>query len=52
MPNNRRMHGYGYCNPGGYFITINTWHKVNTFSQILNGEIALLGQGKIIAKCW
>jgi putative transposase len=46
------MHDYDYRNPGGYFITINSWHKRNTFSQIQNGELILFDQGKIIERCW
>jgi len=42
------MYEYDYRNPGGYFITINSWHKQNTFSQIVNGDLSLFDQGKII----
>jgi len=52
MPINRRMHNYDYCNPGGYFITTNSWHRLDTFSQIVNGGITLFDLGKIIAACW
>ena len=52
MPINRRMHNYDYRNPGGYFITINSWHKRNTFSQIQNSELILFDPGKVIEGCW
>lgn len=52
MPTNRRMHEFDYRDPGGYFITINSWHKRNIFSQIHNGEVTLFNQGKIIEGCW
>ncbi|MDP2965849.1 MAG: hypothetical protein Q8N39_07415 [Pelolinea sp.] len=52
MSNNRRLREYDYRQSGGYFITINSWHRFNASSQILNGEIILSDQGKIIEKCW
>ena len=48
----RRMYDYDYRNPGGYFFTINSWHKRNVFSQVVKGDLSLCDQGKIIEACW
>jgi REP element-mobilizing transposase RayT len=47
-----RLKGYDYTSPGGYFITIVTYHRECLFGEIVNGEMKLSNYGKIADECW
>jgi putative transposase len=47
-----RMRGYDYTEPGYYFVTICTYHRVERFGSIRNGQMILNEQGKIADACW
>ena len=48
----RRLPGYDYGQPAGYFVTINSWKRQGIFSTIEKEKIVLTEFGKIIEKCW
>jgi len=50
--NTRRLPGYDYGQPAGYFVTINAWKRAEIFSSIFNQEIVLSELGRIIQDCW
>jgi hypothetical protein len=52
MPNNRRLRDYDYRQPGGYFVTINSYHREEIFSAVTKGIIELTPTGEIIKRCW
>jgi putative transposase len=52
MAYNRRLRDYNYRDPGGYFITINSFQKEPIFSSVNNGFVLLTEIGLIINKCW
>lgn len=47
-----RIKEYDYTQPGGYFITIVTYHRDLLFGEIVNEEIRLNEFGQIIDECW
>ena len=46
-----RLKGYGYSNPGAYFVTICTWGRECYLSNIIDKKIALSNAGKITLSC-
>lgn len=48
----RRLPGYDYSQPAGYFVTINSWKRKGIFSSIIDQNIILSGLGRIIHDCW
>jgi REP element-mobilizing transposase RayT len=47
-----RLKEYDYAQPGGYFITIVTYHRDSLFGEIWNKVMQLNGFGKIADECW
>ncbi len=47
-----RLKGYDYSYPGGYFVTINTYHHDHLFGEIVNEEMKLNKAGEIAKECW
>jgi REP element-mobilizing transposase RayT len=47
-----RLKEYDYAQPGGYFVTIVTYHRDLLFGDIVNGELTLNGYGIIADECW
>jgi len=47
-----RLKGYDYTQPGGYFVTIVTYHRDLLFGEIVNEEMQLNDLGKIVEECW
>lgn len=47
-----RLAGYDYSFPGGYFITIVSYHRENLFGSITNGQIQLSPLGQIVFDEW
>jgi putative transposase len=47
-----RLKGYDYCQPGFYFITMNTYHWKKLFGRICHGTMVLNEFGKIIEEEW
>lgn len=47
-----RLPEYDYAQPGGYFITIVTYHRSLLFGQILNEQMVLNDFGRIAHECW
>jgi REP element-mobilizing transposase RayT len=47
-----RLKGHDYTSPGGYFITIVTYHRECLLGEIVNGEMKLSNYGKIADECW
>lgn len=43
-----RLKGWDYGSIGKYFVTIDTWHKIKYFGEIINGTMILNGFGKIL----
>ena len=55
LPHRRRsirLKEYDYSQPGAYFITICTHHKIHLFADAPNGEIILNQYGKIVEYTW
>ena len=56
MPQNRksspRLRGYEYSLPGGYFVTICTYKRVNSFGEVLDREMLLNRAGEIAQSAW
>ncbi len=54
LPNRRsiRLKGYDYSQPGIYFITICTYHRMHLFGKIHNGEMSLDARGRIAWNEW
>ena len=48
----RRLKGYDYTSPGGYFITIVTYQRECLFGEIVNGKMQLNEIGKIVEHAW
>jgi REP element-mobilizing transposase RayT len=48
----RRLPGYDYSQPSGYFVTINSWKRKEIFSSIIDQKIVLSELGKQIHNCW
>lgn len=53
-PNRRsiRLKGYDYTQPGAYFITICTHHRVHLFGAVVDGEMQLNALGEVAYQCW
>jgi putative transposase len=47
-----RMKGYDYSHPGAYFVTVCTWHRENSFGDILDNKIILNDSGLIVKNTW
>ena len=47
-----RLKDYDYAQPGGYFITIVTYHRDLLFGEIVNEEMQLNEFGRIADECW
>jgi REP element-mobilizing transposase RayT len=47
-----RLKDYDYAQPGGYFITIVTYHRDLLFGEMVNGEMKLNGYGRVADECW
>lgn len=47
-----RLKGYNYSRPGGYFITICTYHREYLFGDIVNGKMQLNPIGLIVEDEW
>lgn len=43
-----RLRGYGYSQPGAYFITICTHQRQCWFGEVVNGEMQLNEYGVIV----
>jgi REP element-mobilizing transposase RayT len=48
----RRLAGYDYSQPAGYFVTINSWKRKEIFSSIIDQKIVLSELGRLIHRCW
>src|SRR5512133_3965163 len=47
-----RLPNYDYTQPGGYFITIVTYHRDLLFGEVVNEQMMLNDFGKIAEECW
>ena len=47
-----RWQGYDYSQSGLYFVTINTWNRVEWFGRVENEKMILNEYGKIARNCW
>ena len=47
-----RLPNYDYTQPGGYFVTIVTYHRDLLFGVVRNEEMRLNNYGKIADECW
>jgi len=47
-----RLNDHDYAQPGGYFVTIVTYHRNMLFGEIVNEEMQLSEFGKIADECW
>ena len=47
-----RLKGYDYTQPGAYFVTICTHHRMHVFGEVVNGEMVLNDTGKIARDEW
>lgn len=47
-----RLRGYGYTQPGSYFVTMVTHRRAPLFGEIAGGKMRLNDWGKIAAECW
>jgi REP element-mobilizing transposase RayT len=47
-----RLKGHDYTQPGGYFVTIVTYHRNLFFGEIENDEMQLNEFGRIADECW
>lgn len=47
-----RLNGFDYASPGGYFVTLVTWHRECLFGDVINNEIRLNKVGKIVEWEW
>ena len=48
----KRLHDYGYSQPGAYFVTICTANRRCIFGEIMDGEMQLNKHGMIVAEQW
>ncbi len=49
---NIRLKDYDYTQPGAYFVTICTHHRLCIFGEAVQGEIKLNEGGHIVQACW
>ncbi|SDW21178.1 transposase [Nitrosomonas communis] len=47
-----RLQGYDYAQPGAYFVTICTQHRLCLFGEINDGKMQLNEAGKMIQEVW
>ena len=47
-----RLPNYNYAQPGGYFITIVTYHRDLLFGEIVNQTMRFNSFGRIVDECW
>ncbi|HUV15252.1 MAG TPA: hypothetical protein VMW28_01660 [Pelolinea sp.] len=47
-----RYEDYDYTQPGGYFITIYTQNWLKLFGRVINEEMILNKNGKILDETW
>jgi putative transposase len=47
-----RLKEYDYAQPGGYFVTIVTYHRDLLFGEIVDGKMILNEFGCIMDECW
>jgi len=47
-----RLSGYDYSLPGGYFITIVTYHRTSLFGEIIDTKIVLNATGILVNEEW
>ena len=47
-----RLPNYDYSQPGGYYITIVTWHRECVFGEVINGVMKLNKMGQIVQWEW
>lgn len=47
-----RLKGYDYSQAGAYFVTIVAWHREMLFGEIVDGEMILNRNGKIVQEAW
>jgi putative transposase len=47
-----RMKGYDYTHPGAYFVTVCTWHRENSFGDIVENKMILNDNGLIVKNTW
>jgi REP element-mobilizing transposase RayT len=47
-----RLQEYDYSQNGAYFVTLCTQNRECLFGKIVNGEMILNEQGKIVEQCW
>jgi putative transposase len=47
-----RLPGFDYTQPGGYFVTINTYKRAKLFGQLISGQVQLSPLGEIVKVEW
>ena len=47
-----RLRGYGYSQPGAYFVSICAQHRKCLFGTIIDGQMRLNEIGEIVVECW
>lgn len=47
-----RLQGYDYSQAGAYFVTIVAWQREMLFGEIVNGEMKLNRNGRIVRDAW
>lgn len=47
-----RLKGYDYSQAGAYFVTIVAWQREMLFGEIVNGEMKLNRNGRIVRYAW
>lgn len=47
-----RLPNYDYTQPGSYFVTMVTKHRLCLFGDVLNGEMRPNSYGQIVMQCW
>ena len=47
-----RLQGYDYSQEGLYFVTICVQNRINVFGKIVNGQMILNENGKIVEQTW
>ncbi|MBC8334837.1 MAG: transposase [Anaerolineales bacterium] len=50
--NSLRLKGFDYSQPGAYFITTVTQHRVCLFGEVVDGVMRLNNAGKIVKTVW
>lgn len=47
-----RLPGYDYSQPGAYYVTLCAYNRECMFGEIINGEMILNENGRIVENCW